>query len=62
MKERWKCGDCGAVFAEPDERTWTENHGEGMRERWLELLCPYCGSEEIDRYFGEEDDAETTAL
>lgn len=55
--ERWKCDECGAVFTEPDERRWIEDHGEGMLERWTALICPECGSEEVDRYFGEDDDA-----
>ena len=53
MTERWKCADCGAVFDEPDERWWIEDHGEGMRERWTALVCPECGSEEVDEFVCE---------
>lgn len=55
MVDRYICEVCGEVFAEPQERTWYEDHGEGMRERWTALLCPFCGSEEIDQYYSEDD-------
>ena len=58
MIERWKCQNCGMYFSEPRERIWYEDHGEGMRERWLELLCPVCGSDQIDECTEDEDAAE----
>lgn len=61
MVERFKCADCGAVFTEPVERTWMEDHGDGRYERWVALICPNCGSEEVDEYT-EDEDAETADI
>lgn len=59
MVERYQCSDCGAIFTEPKEKTWREDLSE---EGWgwctfTDLLCPICGSEEIDRFYEVEDDA-----
>ena len=49
MMRRWKCAECGAVFAEPDEVSWQEEmSGDGWAwEKFTELYCPNCGSQEI---------------
>jgi len=59
MVERWKCDGCGAVFSEPDEVSWKEEmSGDGWAwQTFTELYCPRCGSQDIERYYGEEDDA-----
>lgn len=46
------CDVCGADFTEPYRYTYKQNlDGENGIETVLELLCPYCGSDEI----GEEE-------
>ena len=60
MANGYRCADCGARFAEPEERRWVEDHGHGLREKWTALACPICGSEEIDE--AGDDDAEDEAL
>lgn len=57
MADCWKCADCGALFEEPEEHRWVEDHGDGMLERWVEICCPVCGSTEIDECWEESDDA-----
>lgn len=45
----WKCEKCGAVFVEPEAKSWLENHGNGIFEPWNAEICPLCGSDEIER-------------
>lgn len=45
----WKCLDCGAEFVEPEGRDWEENHGNGFYEPFHAEVCPFCGSDEIER-------------
>lgn len=62
MAELYKCDDCGAVFDEPDEFSWREEmSGDGWAwQTFTERYCPICGSQDFDRYYGEdENDAET---
>ena len=56
MAVEYCCKDCGAIFFQPIEKTWYENHGEGLIERWIALTCPCCGSDEVERYYDDEDD------
>ena len=58
----YRCDNCGARFREPTIMRWTENHGDGMLERWAEYHCPVCGSDEVDEYMGDDDDAEAEDL
>jgi ribosomal protein L37AE/L43A len=44
----WKCLDCGASFVEPEVQSWSEDHG-GFWEDWNAEVCPFCGSDEIER-------------
>lgn len=59
MVERWKCADCGAVFNDPDEASWKEDmNGEGWAwQTFTELYCPSCGAQEIERYYGEDEES-----
>lgn len=50
----WKCLNCGAGFIEPEGRDWTENHGSGIYEPFHAEVCPFCGSDEIEKT--EEED------
>lgn len=62
MIEQWKCSDCGAVFSEPDEVSWKEEmSGDGWAwQTFTELFCPHCGSQDIERYYGEDEDDDGT--
>ena len=62
MVEQWKCSDCGAVFSEPDEVSWKEEmSGDGWAwQTFTELFCPRCGSQDIERYYGEDEDDDGT--
>ena len=56
--ESYKCSDCGAVFTEPDEVSWKEEmSGDGWAwQTFHEYYCPECGSQDIERYYGEDED------
>ena len=47
------CSDCGAIFDEPERQQWTENHGDGITEKWVTQVCPVCGSDEYEE-IGED--------
>ena len=58
VMESYKCSDCGAVFTEPDEVSWKEEmSGDGWAwQTFHEYYCPECGSQDIERYYGEDED------
>ena len=63
MADRYRCERCGEIFDEDDldYEEWYEWHpyGEGrVPERWTEPTCPFCGSELIEEYYGDEEDKE----
>ena len=62
--ELFRCNDCGAKFSEPDEVSWKEEmSGDGWAwQTFVELYCPKCGSQNIEKYYGDNEDAETSAL
>lgn len=54
------CRDCDFLFDEPDTIQWTENlDGERGIERWTAVVCPLCGSGNIEEY--REDEGEDDA-
>lgn len=59
---RYKCGHCGATCDENelDYEEWDEPRGEfwgsPCSEHMVELRCPYCGSDDIDEYYVDEED------
>ena len=57
---RYKCEDCGSIFTEPKEHTWSEDlSGEGWGWcTFTDLLCPDCGCDRIDDYMEDDDAAE----
>lgn len=54
----YKCCRCGERFREPDVLSWREHHGEGMYETMCEYYCPYCGDDEMEEVYGDEEDEE----
>ena len=55
----WQCQYCGATFAEPFNKTVTENlDGENGWWTHTERFCPKCGSDEIEQSFEEVVDHE----
>lgn len=54
----WKCLDCGAIFYEPCEKSWREDmNGDGWAFQTItDLFCPYCGSDEIEQYYGKSEE------
>lgn len=55
-----KCCECGKVFDASDAKYVQELVGEfwgaPAYETWMH--CPHCGSDEIDDYFGSEEEDE----
>ena len=51
------CRDCDFLFDEPETIRWTENlDGERGIERWTTVVCPLCGSGNIEEYREEEEE------
>lgn len=60
--EMFVCEMCGSVFSEPDSATYCYEEYYGVGSMFPNKnyghydICPYCGSEEIDSYYEENDD------
>ena len=58
----YRCADCGSMFDEPESVSYCKEDYNGVsdifsRRTWGTYdACPYCGSEEIDSYWEEDDD------
>jgi predicted nucleic acid-binding Zn-ribbon protein len=54
----YRCERCGEIFDSPDEKTtsWIEYFwGAPCRAEYTEELCPWCGSDDFERYDEEEE-------
>lgn len=62
------CELCGSVFSDPERVKYCYEDYNGVSSMFPNSnygyydVCPYCGSEEIDNYFEEEDDEDTIYL
>lgn len=59
---KWKCNICGTVCDVNDLQTyfWRENlDGENGYECSVEYYCPECGDEDVEPFWGEDDEEET---
>lgn len=60
----WKCLNCGRKFDEPAEQRTTYEAYYGVSSEFSNhtsmtlLVCPYCGSDDIDEYEEEEEEEE----
>ena len=48
----YRCDMCGAVFDRPLVKEHSDHRPDCFRERFKEVLCPYCGGP----YFNELED------
>lgn len=61
---KYKCCECGYVFSEEEAgeiKTTYESYCGVSSEfhdshPFTYLVCPYCGSDEIEEYYGGDDD------
>lgn len=55
------CRRCGEVFDTPHERTYREPRefwGMLCAEVFIEQTCPYCGSDDFEEEYVDEEDKE----
>ena len=58
----YKCDDCGSVFNEPDSVRYCYEEECGVTSLFGDRhygyydACPYCGSEEINSYYEEDEE------
>ncbi len=63
--KKYRCSDCGNIFAEDEIETVRESRGEfwGAPAYETVSVCPYCHSDEFDEFNeneeGDEDDSGT---
>ena len=62
MVKQYICEHCGYIFEEPDVHKYIEPRGEywgfSASEAVYVATCPNCGSEEFERYWGEDEEDE----
>ena len=57
-----KCADCGSVFSEDEliveerDESRGEFWGIPCEEHMVEWHCPHCDSDDVDEYYGEEEE------
>ena len=60
----YRCEDCGSVFDEPESIRYNMDEYNGVSDLFGNWqygyydACPYCGSEDINSYWEEEDEFE----
>lgn len=56
----YKCTNCGRLLDAQDLKEMRDYMGEFWGTPAYETfnVCPYCGSEELDKYYGDYDDEE----
>ena len=54
----YKCVSCGAILAEGEFEFVTETHGLSSPPYESIAVCPYCGSDDHEEYYGENDEEE----
>lgn len=59
----WRCDFCGSEFPEPYRHRYRENlDGECGIQECCDLLCPDCGSDEIEELFESDGDIDNDTL
>lgn len=64
MEKLYKCSNCGKVFDEPNtvKTTYEAYYGVSSSFAYGSPLyydvCPYCDSEDIDRYYPSDEEEE----
>lgn len=51
---KWKCMHCSETFTEPE---YIEEYvDDSNRVAFVTPICPYCGSEDLEETYGEDDE------
>lgn len=59
------CNHCGEIFSEEEKAVFVESEYRGEcwgRDSYEEMLyeeCPHCHDDDIERYYPDEEDADT---